>query len=78
MPDYRRNQAPGGTFFLTVNLLDRRSDLLVTKIDLLREAIRRVPALHQPCLTPLVVAQLSSGVVRANPSTSIARRAEGQ
>ena len=28
--DYRRNRVPGGSFF-TVNLLDRRSDLLVTQ-----------------------------------------------
>jgi putative transposase len=44
MPDDRRNRAQGGTFFFTVNLLDRRSDLLVTKIDLLCDAIRRVRA----------------------------------
>ena len=44
MPDYRRNRVPGGTFFFTVNLLDRRSDLLVTQIDILRAAVRRVRA----------------------------------
>ena len=33
MPDYRRNRVPGGTFFFTVNLRDRRSDLLVTQKD---------------------------------------------
>jgi putative transposase len=44
MPDYRRDRVPGGTFFFTVNLLDRRSDLLVTQIDLLRDAVRRVRA----------------------------------
>jgi putative transposase len=32
---------PGGTFFFTVNLGDRRSDLLVTQIDVLRHAARR-------------------------------------
>ena len=42
MPDYRRNRVPGGTFFFTVNLLDRRSDLLVRHIDALRDAVRRV------------------------------------
>ena len=41
MPDYRRNRVPGGSFFFTVNLLDRRSDLLVTRIDALRDAVRR-------------------------------------
>jgi hypothetical protein len=39
MPDYRRNRVPGGTFFFTVNLLDRHSDLLVTQIDALRNAV---------------------------------------
>jgi putative transposase len=42
MPDYRRNRVPGGTFFFTVNLLDRRSDLLVTQIQALRDAVRQV------------------------------------
>ena len=44
MPDYRRNRVPGGTLFFTVNLRDRRSDLLVAQIDLLRGAVRRVRA----------------------------------
>ena len=44
MPDYLRNRAPGGTFFFTANLLDRRSDLLVTQIDALRGAVRQVRA----------------------------------
>ena len=42
MPDYRRNRAPGGTYFFTVNLLDRRSDRLVTQIGTLRASIARV------------------------------------
>jgi hypothetical protein len=42
MPEYRRNRIPGATYFFTVNLLDRRSDLLVTHIDALREAVRNV------------------------------------
>ncbi len=44
MPDYRRNRVPGGTFFFTVNLLDRGSDLLVTRIDALRDSVRQVRA----------------------------------
>ena len=40
MTDYRRNRVPGGTYFFTVNLLDRHSDLLVRHIDTLREAVR--------------------------------------
>ena len=42
MPDYRRNRMPGGTYFFTVNLLERKSDLLVEYIDCLREAVRMV------------------------------------
>ena len=41
MPDYRRYRVPGGTYFFTINLLERRSDLLVRHIDELREAVRR-------------------------------------
>jgi putative transposase len=44
MPDYRRNRVAGGTFFFTVNLLDRSSRLLVTHIDALRDATRAVRA----------------------------------
>jgi putative transposase len=43
MPDYRRVWVPGGTFFFTVNLLERRSQrLLVERIDMLRDAFREV------------------------------------
>ncbi len=40
MPDYRRNLVPGGTYFFTVNLLERRKRLLVDEVDALREAVR--------------------------------------
>jgi putative transposase len=42
VPDYRRDRVPGGTFFFAVNLLDRRSDVLATRIDALRDAVRQV------------------------------------
>ncbi len=42
MPDYRRNRVAGGTFFFTVNLLERRLDLLTRHIDALRNAVRSV------------------------------------
>jgi len=38
MPNYRRAFVPGGCWFFTVNLLDRRSKMLVDRIDLLRIA----------------------------------------
>jgi putative transposase len=40
MSDCRRNRVPDGTYFFTVNLLDRSSRLLVTHIDPLRDAAR--------------------------------------
>jgi putative transposase len=46
MPDYRRNWVPGGTYFFTVALLERKRDLLVTEIGLLQEAVRRVKRLY--------------------------------
>jgi putative transposase len=44
MTEYRRNRVPGGTYFFTVNLFDRRSDLLTRNIRHLREAVRQVRA----------------------------------
>ena len=44
MPDYGRNRVSGGTFFFTVNLLDRRSNLLRRISTRLRDAVRRVRA----------------------------------
>ena len=39
---YRRARVPGGTFFFTVNLADRKSNLLVERIGTLREAVHYV------------------------------------
>jgi len=46
VPDYRRFRVPGGTYFFTVNLLERRRTLLVDHVDILREAVRHVRARH--------------------------------
>jgi putative transposase len=40
MPNYRRAFVPGGSYFFTVNLLDRNSRMLVEQIECLREAVR--------------------------------------
>ena len=43
MPNYRRYRMAGGTYFFTVNLLERYpNDLLVRGIDALRSAVRGV------------------------------------
>jgi len=41
MPNYRRAFIPGGCWFFTVNLLERRRTLLVDQIDSLRESIAK-------------------------------------
>lgn len=46
MPDYRRAWQPGGTWFFTVNLLRRNSDLLVRHIGLLRSTVADVRRRH--------------------------------
>ncbi|MEQ1739785.1 MAG: transposase [Methyloglobulus sp.] len=42
MPHYIRAYVPGGTYFFTVNLLERKRRLLVERIDALRNAFRIV------------------------------------
>lgn len=46
MSNYRRARVPGATYFFTVNLCDRTSDLLIREIDLLRETVRATKARH--------------------------------
>ena len=46
MARYRRLRIEGGTHFFTLALADRRSSLLVERIDLLRGAVGRVRQLH--------------------------------
>ena len=47
MPNYRRAWHPGGTYFFTVNLLQRTdNDLLVRHIDVLREAVKWARRAH--------------------------------
>jgi putative transposase len=41
MPNYRRALVPGGCWFFTVNLLERRQTLLVDHIDMLRASVVR-------------------------------------
>jgi REP-associated tyrosine transposase len=46
MPNYRRAFVPGGCWFFTVNLLERRRTLLVDHIDKLRDAVARTRRLY--------------------------------
>jgi len=42
MSQYRRSYLPGGSWFFTVNLRSRKSDLLCRHIDILRHQVARV------------------------------------
>ena len=47
MPNYQRVWNPGGTYFFTVNLLQRHNnDLLVQQIDVLRKNVQQVRTDH--------------------------------
>jgi putative transposase len=42
MPNYRRAFVPGGCWFFTVNLLERRQSLLVDHIEALRDSVAKI------------------------------------
>jgi putative transposase len=55
MVRYRRNLVPGGTYFFTVTLVNRRSRMLVDHIGALRAAVRRTRAAHPFTIDAVVV-----------------------
>jgi putative transposase len=52
---YRRANVPGAIYFFTVNLADRKSNLLTEQIDLLRTAIRKIRQSHPFDIIAMVV-----------------------
>ena len=55
MPNYRRAFVPGGCWFFTVNLLDRRQTLLVDQIETLRAAVAATRQSHAFTIDAIVV-----------------------
>ncbi len=55
MVRYRRNYVPGGTYFFTVTLRDRRADWLVRHVDALRLAFKQVKAKRPFRIVAMVV-----------------------
>jgi putative transposase len=55
MPNYRRAFVPGGCWFFTVNLLDRRQTLLVDHIAILRGAVADTCSSHPFTIDAFVV-----------------------
>jgi putative transposase len=55
MTAYRRNFIPGGCFFFTVNLADRRLRLLTENVEALRSAFRETRQRHPFTIDAMVV-----------------------
>jgi putative transposase len=55
MTSYRRNFVPGGSYFFTVNLADRRLRLLTDNIEALRAAFRYTRLRHSFTVAAIVV-----------------------
>src|SRR5262245_40045650 len=55
MTNYRRNFVLGGSYFFTVNLIDRRSRLLTENVDLLRSTFRYAQERHPFTIDAIVV-----------------------
>jgi putative transposase len=55
MTAYRRSFIPGGCFFFTVNLADRRLRLLTENIEALRSAFREIRRRHPFAIDAMVV-----------------------
>lgn len=55
LPNYRRSRVKGGTYFFTVNTLNRQQELLIRHIDTLRDAFKSVKNRHPYHLDALVI-----------------------
>src|SRR3546814_2796109 len=55
MTNYRRAHTPGATWFFTVNIARRDTDVLTEHIALLRQALQRVRRKHPFSIDALVV-----------------------
>jgi putative transposase len=52
---YRRSSTAGGTYFFTVNLAQRKSDVLVRNIDVLRAVLGHVKSAHPFAVVAMVM-----------------------
>ena len=85
---YRRAQIPGATYFVTVNLANRKLSLLVDNIELPKEAIRHLKMTHPYEIVVMVVlpdatrwARIKAGFSRGLPKNeriSISRQPRGE
>lgn len=68
MVRYRRNVVPGGTFFFTATLADRRSRVLVEHVGALRSAFRETRTRHPFTIDAIVVLPEHLHVVMTLPT----------
>src|SRR5436190_4809736 len=73
MPNYRRAFVPGGCWFFTVNLLERRQTLLVDNIAALREAVPRHDGNYAFTIDAIVVLPIGPRVARTRWAQSALR-----
>ena len=52
---YRRAKEKGGTYYFTVNLVDRKSNLLIEHIEALKEVVKKVKQQHPFHIDAMVV-----------------------
>ncbi len=52
---YRRAKVAGGTYFFTVNLAERKRNLLVEHVDLLRAVVQKVKSAHRFHIDAMVI-----------------------
>jgi putative transposase len=69
MVRYRRNFVPGGTFFFTATLVDRRASVLTDHIVSLRDAFRATRRAHPFSIDAIVVLPDHLHVVMTLPET---------
>ena len=55
MVQYRRLYVPGGTYFFTVTLRNRKSDWLIKYVNQLKDAMHRIKIIHPYRIIALVV-----------------------
>ena len=71
MVRYRRNRIAGATYFFTVTLRDRRSDLLVREIEALREAWRKAASrVPHTIIAAVVMPDHLHAVIRMDDDTA--------
>jgi REP-associated tyrosine transposase len=71
MVRYRRNLVPGGTYFFTATLADRRSSILIEHVAALRTAVRQTRSAHPFTIDAVVVLPEHLHIVMTLPTDDV-------